>query len=445
MMTTPTGNKVRKTDLERLDLPDFDAQSDYSLQAVADAQGAILGRKDEGDEVTYYGLASAVTYDGTDPAAVTFGPFKFFAPAVGLGLRSPGGAALVTYERDSAVGAARSTVSLDFSAHDLSEKPFVWARRVQDEDGELPDERAFLDELTEEEFKDTTNTRLLDYVLLGISPVGTPLAKPDGSDGWVAVLRARAGSSSNVIFSARSAYNLCSPDVENTASSLTQAEANLDRNFYLGSTTGVGLPNTSEDDETFGRVGGAADAIGAIFNILGKIADGRLTLDPRTYKITNTNLGSINLEGWRSFLTDAAAQGLKQNRDNIKTRTQVAAVLSYDWDGGAGEYVLNNTRVDPSFASAVGAPVTTALGIGKKLSVTLTTLVGWEILGYDVIRRRATGFGDTVAVTHDIVGGSHYGDTVAGTVTVEYTLKLENLTLSTVGVDCAIIIYGGPI
>ena len=106
-IVTPTGGKVRWNEahpLERVDELDFDAMQLLPLEAVADLGGGIRG---ESTETYQHGLLSRLSYNGTDPAAVSISPFKACYLRPGNGPYDPGMLTTFVYERVTTRGQAR--------------------------------------------------------------------------------------------------------------------------------------------------------------------------------------------------------------------------------------------------------------------------------------------------------------------------------------------------
>lgn len=296
-IVTPTGGKVRWNEahpLERVDELDFDAMQLLPLEAVADLGGGIRG---ESTETYQHGLLSRLSYNGTDPAAVSISPFKACYLRPGNGPYDPGMLTTFVYERVTTRGQALCTpATLDFTGRSGT-YPYVWARRDQlDYDSA---NRRFFDDVAEEEFTDTTKTRTRDTVVIGLSNPADVELPPDASTDWVKIARVTSVGSSVTM---KPRYAMDRYDVV------------LESFVPTGGDTVIGGAKFySELRDSDGP--GLAEITTAAFAALAKVHDGRWAVNPATFRLNSAP--SVGQWGWRTYLADTAFRGLKQHSDEI--------------------------------------------------------------------------------------------------------------------------------
>ena len=373
-----TGERVKWSNLERVDLVDMDAVSTLQQQNQARALAALLDNF-AGNEVSppaRGGLLSRLDYDGTT-TTVTFGPMTLFYAANG------GAGAVFRYDLSEPHHAALSTASLDFSAHTGGPRPFVWARRVPVETDEEP--RRFWDELTEAEYTDNVATRVREVVELGLSPVGDDNAEPaGGASGWFRVARATSVTTA-VVLSPRHVLDPYDSVYESSAANETNGAG---ARWYPHEPVIDTLRNPT-----------LPELARYVIAALAKVQDGRWNF------ATDSSLDGAptsGLRSWRYGLLDTAFRGLKQLQDESDAmdaradaiEDDIAAIVddpiilyaaTISWNGSA-YVVADEVAVAPWATVAISDA---ALGAGRVAQLLMPNVsAGWTIMG-----AHATAFG----------------------------------------------------
>lgn len=372
-----TGERVKWSNLERVDLVDMDAVSTLQQQNMARAFAALLDNysADEVSPQARGGLLSRLDYDGTT-TTVTFGPMTLFYAAVG------GAGAVFRYDLSQPHQAALSTASLDFSGHTGGPRPFVWARRVPVDADVEP--RRFWDELTEAEYTDNVATRVREVVELGLSPVGSDDAEPAGGDsGWFRIARATSVSTS-VVLAPRHAFDGYDATYESAAANETNGAG---ARWY---------PHEPVVDTA--RNPTLPELARYVIAALAKVQDGRWNFDENS---RFDGAPTSGLRSWRYGLLDTAFRGLKQLQDESDAmdaragaiETDIAAIVddpiilyaaTITWNGSA--FVKDDVAVAPWATAAIGDDT---LGAGHVAQLLFPAVAaGWTIMGI-----HATAFG----------------------------------------------------
>lgn len=371
-----TGERVKWSNLQRVELPDMDAVSTMQQSNLARLEGALLDNYNV-NSVPRGGLLSRLNYNGTNPAAVTFGAMTIAYVPDGPTADDAGQGQVFKYDRTLAWQITYSTASLNFSGVG-GNKPFVWARRIEVDADDAT--RRFWDELTELEYTTMAATRVREVVELALSPSGSDNSPPSVGT-WVRIARLESVGS-EVVLSPR--HDFDGHDAVYETDATTRANGSGVR-FYPG-----------EPEVDVSRHPTLPELARYMIATLCKIHDGRRLFNPNG-RLANASVA--NLRSWRHGWLDDTFRGLKQLQDEsdalddrvtlLETVSipapSIALVIEVTWDGAA--FAIRTIYSGGSVLAGIPSGAVTR-GTGHGFELSLVPFVGVSI--YSVISTGAS-------------------------------------------------------
>lgn len=422
-----TGEQVKWHNLELVELEDMVAVSELQASNLSRALSPLLDNHADGTAgyPTRGGLLSALSYDGTDPQHVTFGPMTICRGLNGSGgVTDHGPTAVFRYDLSSEPQASMSTQELDFQGRT---RPFVWALRHEVDSGpSAPSEtRVFWDELSETEETQEVVTRVREVVELALSHASNDALPPTSDPEWVPIARV-VSIGSEVVLAPRHVFDGYDPVVEASATNEERAKG---IRFY---------PSEPEIDTV--RRPSLAESSRLTTAVLAKIHDGRWALNTHGRLAGTPEAG---LRSWRHALTDPTFRGLKQLQeelDVLNARPKPVFIGRFEWSGSA--YTLTTVYIETGFFDGSGFSILGQGAQGAGHSVSFGGTSSGAGVSFCALSLEARGrVVDEDATTMRIPAKSLVPDTLPGTVLLA-TAYLQDGNGTVVDDTFDVIVYG---